>query len=164
MTTYLERPSTSVTDDTPAPRRVPTWVVVSTGVLTVLLVGLGVGDVVMRLSGLGGRLAAVTTETTMASSPAAVPEAPAVVAVPEFSVIATPCAPLSTDGVTADGSVAYCVPLRSTDTYLWSLIPGELVSSSPDPALTICMEQTLRSAADCGEYLARPSNAGDGGR
>ncbi len=163
MTTYLERPSTSVTDDTPAPRRVPTWVVVSTGVVTVLLVGLGLGDVVMRLSGLSGRLAAVT-ETTMASSPAAVPEAPAVVAVSEFSVIATPCAPLSTDGVTADGSVAYCVPLQSTDTYLWSLIPGDLVSSSPDPALAICMEQTLRSAADCGEYLARPSNPGDGGR
>ncbi|MGB3352109.1 MAG: hypothetical protein WBB00_04970 [Mycobacterium sp.] len=162
MTTYLERPSTSVTDDTPPPRRVPTWVVGLTGVVTVLLVGLAVGDVVMRLSGLSGRLASVT-ETTMASSPVAVPEAPAVVAVPEFSVIATPCAPMSTDGVTADGSVAHCVPLQSTDTYLWSLTPGELVSSTPDPALTICMEQTLRSAADCGEYLARPSNPGDGG-
>ena len=163
MTTYLERSSTPVAHDTPPPRRVPTWLVVFTVVVTLLLVGLAAGHVVTQLSSVSGRLAAMT-ETTTAAPSVVQTEAPTVVAVPEFSVIATPCAPLSTDGVTADGSVAYCVPLQSTDTSLWSLTPGELVSSSPDPALAICMEQTLRSAAECGEYLARPSNPGDGGR
>ena len=36
MTTYLERSSTPVAHDTPPPRRVPTWLVVFTVVVTLL--------------------------------------------------------------------------------------------------------------------------------
>lgn len=167
MTTYLEPPATEDVE-TPAiePPRVPKRLTTLTGVATLLLVGLAIGEVTIQLTDLRDRLTA--DPPAPPAAPAPPPPPPAVVAVPEISVIATPCRPFSTEGVTADGSVAYCVPLQSTDTYMWSLYPGELLMptlSSPDadPALGICMEQTLRSEWDCGEYLARPSNPGDGG-
>jgi len=60
------------------------------------------------------------------------------------------------------------MPLQSTGTQLWSLIPAEiqmpaLASSGEDPAVAVCMEQTFQTEPECAGYLARPSNPGGGG-
>jgi len=83
-----------------------------------------------------------------------------------LAVIATPCLPGSSNGTTADGSVSYCERLQDTDTYFWSLYPGDIpnprVEDGSDPTIEICMVQTLRTEPDCLEYLKRPSDPGDG--
>ena len=81
-----------------------------------------------------------------------------------LAVIATPCLAGSTNGTTADGSVAYCGRLQDTETYMWSLNPGDIpapvLDQGQDPAVAVCMVQTERTESDCVEYLKRPSDPG----
>jgi hypothetical protein len=79
------------------------------------------------------------------------------------AVIGASCRPYSNNAVTGDGSVAYCARLADTEAFLWSLYPNDLhVGAGEDPSVAVCMAQTGRAKPECGEYLARPSDPGDG--
>lgn len=167
----------------PGRRRFETWISVAAGAVTLVLLVGAMTDIGMQLSRDAKPAApqnAPASTTDNAPAPAAVTAAsdPSDAATPAppgpeqaVSVIATLCRPNSSNGVTADGSVAYCERLTSTDTYLWSLFPGDIplppgvglgTDQSVNPAVGVCMAQTGRTSAGCLEYLARPSNPGDG--
>lgn len=162
----------------------PRWIAIVTGLLTIVLLASAVALIGMQMSRLSSD-SAVSDETTSdetvsdtvsdsvsESPPPPVapvePPPPGPPPAPPPAVIAAPCLPNSTDGVTVDGSVAYCALLQGTDRFLWSLYPGEVVMPvlafpEQDPAVVVCMEQTLRAEPDCLAYLAQPNNPGNGG-
>lgn len=87
------------------------------------------------------------------------------------AIIGATCLPNSSNAVTADGSAAYCERVQGTDTYMWSLLRGDILYplsgddrlDTPEGlALAVCMTQTERSESDCATYLQQPSNPGDG--
>jgi serine/threonine protein kinase, bacterial len=143
------------------------WIGVAAGVVTVVLLAGAVSAIVTQFS------PGPESKTMQATvhAPVILPEAaaPAPLPPPEpaapwpVAVIGSNCRPYSNDAVTADGSVAHCVNLAASDTFLWSLFPDELrVPIGADPSTAVCMAQTGRSGPDCVEYLARPSDPGDG--
>ena len=159
-----------------------TWVGVAAGVLTLLLVVGAIVGIAMQLSGSPESItagpaststSAAAPEPSASAEPAepAAPAPPAVPAVRPVAVIGTPCLPNSTAGSTADGSTAFCSRFTPNGATMWSLVPGDIppfpVGSSAarqaDPATGVCMTQTSRTAAQCAEYLQRPSDPGDGG-
>lgn len=159
-----------------------TWVGVAAGILTLLLVVGAIVGIAMQLSGSPESITAgpaSSSPSAAAPTPSApaepaappAPAAPATPAVRPVAVVGTPCLPNSTAGSTADGSIAYCSRFASTDTTMWSLIPGDIppfpagsaAARQNDPATGVCMTQTSRTAAQCAEYLQRPSDPGDGG-
>lgn len=153
-----------------------TWVGIAAGVVTIVLVVAAMVGIASQLSGRSE--SASVTESSSSTSTTAEASAPPVSVPPPIdtgirppAVIATPCRPNSSVGLTADGSTAYCERLEMTDTFMWSLNQGDIPSPFPvgedptrqgDPAIAVCMSQTDRSAAQCVEYLQRPSDPGDG--
>jgi hypothetical protein len=173
--------------ETPGHRRqCGSWIPIAAGVVTIVLVLCAIVDVGVLLYRQANPAATTTTQPSPPQAPVAAPPpaVPPAAPGPEHSavstvdsaaglaaVIATPCKPNSSNGLTVDGSVAYCEPLESTDTYLWSLFPGTIPTPSTpgdsqgeqaDPAIAVCMTQTGRSQSDCAEYVSRPGNPGDG--
>ncbi|MCV7160677.1 zinc ribbon domain-containing protein [Mycolicibacterium brisbanense] len=145
--------------------RPDSWVAVAVALATVcLLLGAAV-DVWVQLSRVssGGEStseAATTTSTAAEPSPPPAPGAPPPAALPNGpAVIASPCRPGGGNGTTADGSVAYCELLATTDKHLWSLYQGDIpfpdVNDGTDPAVGVCMVQTERTMPDCLDYLKR---------
>jgi hypothetical protein len=152
----------------PSGGRVDSWIALVAGLITVALLAGAGADIWVQLSRAKDNArqtqaaAQSTTTTTSAEAassstgtepPPAEPPAP-----PPLAVIATACRP-GVGGVAADGSPAYCERLTDTDTYLWSLAPGDIpvpdVAPGVDPAVGVCMVQTERTEADCVEYLQR---------
>lgn len=149
-------------------------------------VGIAAGGVTVVL--LAGAFSAIATQFShddsqrIAAAPVAAPVAPAAPTPPTPSVAAPPddaapwpvavigaaCRQGSNDGVTGDGSIAFCVNVRNTESYLWSLFPGPATVSAQsggqptNPSIAVCMDQTERSESDCIDYLKRPSDPGDG--
>lgn len=166
----------------PGRRGFETWIGVAAGTVTLVLLVGAMTDIAMQLSRDAEPSSTPSAQAPVldnSPAPAAVTSVPgptdSSLAPPEptptASVIATRCRPNSSNGVTADGSPAYCEPIASTNTYLWSLVQGDIplpsgVGAGTDqgvnPAVGVCMEQTGRTSTDCLEYLQRPSNPGDG--
>lgn len=161
-----------------AGRRAESWVGIAAGVVTVALLAGAGADIWVQLSRDAAKQTAAAPSTATATStlseaaatssteppaPAPPPDQPP--AVRPVAVIATPCLPGSTNGTTADGSVAYCQRLQDSQTYLWSLYPGDIptpaMQDGEDPAVAICVVQTERTQADCVDYVKRPSDPGD---
>lgn len=157
----------------PSNGRADSWIALVAGLITVALLAGAGADIWVQLSRAKDNArqtqaaAQSTTTTTSAAEssststeppPAAEPPA-APAAPPSPAVIATACQPGAGDGVAADGSPTYCERLTDTDTYLWSLSPGDIpvpaMAQGGDPAIGVCMAQTLRAEADCVEYLQR---------
>lgn len=145
--------------------RPDSWIAVAVALATVcLLLGAAV-DVWVQLSraGSGGESASEAATTTSAAAETSTPSAPGALPMPEASdrpvVIASPCRPGGANGTTADGSVAYCELLATTDKYLWSLYQGDIpfpdVNDGDDPSVGVCMVQTERDMPDCVDYLKR---------
>jgi hypothetical protein len=162
-----------------AGRLAETWVGLAAGLVTVALLAGAGADIWVQLSRDAAKQTATAqvsstspstptpTEaaaTTSSSEPPLPPPPPEPPAVRGLAVIATPCLAGSTDGTTADGSVAYCGRLQGTETYMWSLNPGDIpapvIDQGQDPAVAVCMVQTERTELDCVEYLKRPSDPG----
>jgi serine/threonine protein kinase, bacterial len=150
------------------------WIGVAAGVVTVVLLAGAASAITTQFSG-GETARTTTTPAAVAAAPPAPP--PAVAPAPgpppdnaspwPVAVIGAACRPNSNNAVTADGSIAYCVNVRETDAYLWSLFPGDLglpggQDPAADPSIAVCAAQTQRTEADCVEYLMRPSDPGDG--
>ncbi|MEE6169092.1 MULTISPECIES: hypothetical protein [unclassified Mycolicibacterium] len=145
--------------------RPDSWIAVAVALATVcLLLGAAV-DVWVQLSrpGSGGESASEAATTTSApaeTSPPAAPGGEPTPAAPDRPVvIASPCRPGGGNGTTADGSVAYCELLATTDKYLWSLYQGDIpfpdINDGDDPSVGVCMVQTERDMPDCVDYLNR---------
>ena len=159
-----------------AGRLAESWVGLAAGLVTLALLAGAGADIWVQLS----RDAAKQTATAQVSATSTSTPTPAEAAAtsssaeppppPEspvergLAVIATPCLAGSTNGTTADGSVAYCERLQNTETFMWSLNPGEIpapaIEPGQDPAVAVCMVQTERTELDCIEYLKRPSDPG----
>lgn len=151
-----------------------TWVGIAAGLVTILLVVGAIVGIMVQLSGGSGSSAGAPTQTSpsttaaaqtsTAPSGSATPSVTVDASTPVVAVIGTACRPNSTNATTADGSTAYCQQLPSTRAYMWSLYPVDIPEPAQgvDAAVAVCMEQTGRSPAQCGEYLQRPSNPGDG--
>ncbi|MEZ0358103.1 DUF2510 domain-containing protein [Mycobacterium sp. SA01] len=137
-------------------RRTESWVALVAGLITVALLAGAGADIWVQLSRDATTPSAATApsappaETTSSSAPV---EPPA----PGPAKVASPCRPDTVGGVAADGSPTYCERLAGTDTYLWSLSPGDIpmpdVGQGGDPAVGVCMAQTGRTEAGCLEYL-----------
>lgn len=148
------------------------WIGVGAGVVTVILLAGAVSAIATQFSPTPEPQIPVTaTVVPIEAAPAPLPPLPPPPPPPELTapwpvaVIGSNCRPYSNDAVTADGSVAHCVRLADPDTdiFLWSLFPDELrVPGGADAPTTVCMTQTNRTVPDCAEYLARPSDPGDG--
>jgi hypothetical protein len=170
-----------------AGRLAETWVALAAGLVTVALLAGAGADIWVQLSrDAAKQTAAAQNSSTSTSSPTpsdAVatsssteppppelppepPPEPPPPAEPGPAVIAAPCLPNSTNGTTGSGAVAYCGRLEGTQTYLWSLYPGDItnpqVGDSANPAIGICMVQTAQTENECVEYLTRPNYPGDG--
>lgn len=150
------------------------WIGVAAGVVTVVLLAGAASAIATQFSS-GGTNPSATPAAAAASPPPAPvvapppPPGPAPDAASPWpvAVIGSTCRPNSNNAVTADGSIAYCVTLRDTSTYLWSLFPGAIrlpagQDPATDPSIAVCTAQTQRTDADCAEYLKRPSDPGDG--
>ena len=88
-----------------------------------------------------------------------------------LAAVGAPCPPGSINGVTADGSVAYCELLPDTGTYVWSLYQGDIESpylpgtdplEREDPGIAVCMDQTEKSRAECDALLPPQTNVNRG--
>jgi hypothetical protein len=156
----------------PARRRPEFWFGTAAALVTLLLLVGAAADIWIQLSRDAEAKQTPASQSSTAPSPsegaASSPAQPTPAALPPgaVAVIATHCHPNSSTSTTGDGSVAYCERLQSTDTYLWSLYPGEIrlpeVDDGGDTALGVCMVQTEQSSDQCAEYLQRPSYPGDG--
>jgi hypothetical protein len=79
------------------------------------------------------------------------------------------------NGMTSDGSVAYCERVRDTERCMWSVCEGDITvaragggeaGDRADGAVAVRMQQTGRSTSDCvrlSSATQRPSDPGDGG-
>jgi Protein of unknown function (DUF2510) len=143
----------------PSGGRADSWIALVAGLITVALLAVAGADIWVQLSRAKDNAkdnqatAATTTSAAAASSTSSTePAAPSPVV-----VVASRCEPGSGNGVAADGSATYCERLADTDSYLWSLSPGDIpmpdVGQGGDPAVGVCMAQTGRTEPDCVEYL-----------
>ena len=89
------------------------------------------------------------------------------------AVIGATCLLHSSNGMTSDGSVAYCERVRDAERYMWSMSEGDITfaragdgetGDRADAAVAVRMQQTGRSTSDCVGYRQRPSDPGDGGQ
>jgi len=65
--------------------------------------------------------------------------------------------------VDLDGVRVYCARMESSDSFVWSRVPGVLsMPQYGDWQATVCVQQTGRTAADCTAEIARASYWGDG--
>lgn len=152
--------------------RTERWIGAIAGVVTVVLLAGAISAILTRYAPdtTQDRLAVPAISSVAVGPPAAsdIKSAPPQPDNPwPVSIVGAPCLPKSGNSVAADGSVTYCVNLYDTATYLWSLIPDQGVvtnqsAGGSDPSIALCIAQTGRSAADCAEYLTRPSAPGDG--
>lgn len=152
-----------------------TWVGILAGLATIVLVigaTVGIASQLSTSASSKSSQASTSAPETAVASPGLPPPPPSAEPIAGgVAVIGTPCLPNSSDGVTADGSVAHCETLRATGTTMWSLFAGDVPSPYPpgidprsmgEPAVAVCMAQTARTADQCAEYLSRPSDPGDG--
>ncbi|AKK26611.1 hypothetical protein AB431_07790 [Mycobacterium sp. EPa45] len=152
----------------PSGGRADSWIALVAGLITVALLAGAGADIWVQLSRAKDNARekqaaaqSTTATTTSAEASSTSTEAPPAEppAAPSPVVIATACQPGGLTGVAADGSPTYCERLADTDTYLWSLSPGDIpmpdVAQGGDPAVGVCMAQTGRTEADCVEYLQR---------
>jgi hypothetical protein len=155
----------------PAGRRPEFWFGTVAALVTLLLLAGAAADIWIQLTRDAETKQTTASQSSTPLSPSEVaaaspaPPPPAAPPAEAVAVIATPCHPNSSTSSTGDGSVAYCERLESTDTYLWSLYPGDIplpeVEDGGDPAMGVCMVQTEQSNDQCDEYLQRPSYPGD---
>ncbi|WP_431233271.1 DUF2510 domain-containing protein [Mycolicibacterium psychrotolerans] len=143
-------------------RRPESWVALIAGLITVALLAGAGADIWVQLSRDATKPSAATTSSTSTTSSTPPTEtasssATPAPAAPRPAAVASPCQPGTGDGVAADGSPTFCERLADTDTYLWSLSPGDIpmpdVGQGGNPAVGVCMAQTGRTEADCLEYL-----------
>lgn len=170
-TAWSEHVADNALLSTDAPPRggVERWIGVTAGVVTAVLLAGAASAVVTAFSRTSEADAVRTTTVTAPPPPEPVAPQPIAPAPPPdaapwpVAVIGAHCRPHSNNAVTNDGSVAYCVTVAGTDGYLWSLYP-DVVETLPgeDPSVAVCMAQTDRSDLECADYLARPSDPGDG--
>lgn len=159
-----------------AERRYFDWVgIAATLVAAVLIVG-AVSTAIIYFSRLDERSSAAALSqpplpplnVAPGPSPAAPAQFPptAKSALP-LAAVGAPCPPGSVNGVTADGSVAYCELLPDTGTYVWSLYQGDIESpylpgtdplEREDPGIAVCMDQTEKSRAECDALLPPQTN------
>jgi Protein of unknown function (DUF2510) len=149
-----------------------TWVGIAAGLVTVVLITGAISAVAIQFSRNAETPPATMAQPTAGSPPVnsvlpppPIPPVPASEP-PAVAVIGKDCRPNSANSKTGDGSVAFCEPLEDTNTYLWSLYPGQIPtpasSAMGDPAVAVCMEQTLQSDSECLDYLRQPSDPGNG--
>lgn len=145
------------------------WIGVAAGVVTAVLLTGAVSAVVTQFSRTSDPAPSAMTTTVTAAPAEPLPPQPAPASPPPdadpwpVAVIGSSCRPRSNNAVTGDGSIAYCASVAGTDGFLWSLYPNDILAlDGQNPAVTVCMTQTARPEADCAEYLARPSDPGDG--
>lgn len=92
-----------------------------------------------------------TASPTTAAAPGAV------------AVVGSGCYSGSTPVVDLDGVRVYCARMESSDSFVWSRVPGVLsMPQYRDWQTTVCVQQTGRTAADCTAEIARASYWGDG--
>lgn len=152
----------------PSGGRVDSWIALVAGLITVALLAGAGADIWVQLSRAkdAAREKQAAAQTTTTSTPTSAVAASTTIsepppaeppAAPVLVRVATPCQPGSAEGIAADGSATYCARLADTDTYLWSLTPGDIpmpdVGQGGDPAIAVCMAQTERTEAGCVEYL-----------
>ncbi len=150
------------------------WIGVLAALVTVVLIAGSISAIVTQFSGRDDPTAVATSQSEPPSQlpgPAAPPEPTTPTAARLVAVIGSKCLPRSTNGLTADGSVAYCGRWQNSSTYLWSLFPGDIPSpdtagvdpsGQEDPSVAVCMNQTSRTKQQCDTYLQLPSDPGDG--
>jgi len=138
------------------------WIALVAGLITVALLAAAGADIWVQLSRAKDKQATAQTTTSSSSSaatssPTGEPPPAEPPAAQSPVVVASRCQPGSGNGVAADGAATYCERLADTETYLWSLSPGDIpmpeVAQGGDPAVGVCMAQTGRTEADCVEYL-----------
>ena len=87
-------------------------------------------------------------------------------------MIGASCLLHGSNGMTSDGSVAYCERVRDAERCMWPVCEGDVTfaragdgeaGERADGAVAVRMQQTGRSTSDCVGYLQRPSGPGDGG-
>lgn len=156
-------------------RNADTWLGVAAGLVLVVLVVGAISATAMVLSRNGQPSTAATAEQDW--PPVLNVEAPATAfpaRVPPTETVSRPlaavggtCPPGSINGVTADGSIAYCNFLADANSYLWSLYPGDIDSPYPpgtnardreDPGIAVCMAQTGKSRTACDAQLPKPQS------
>ena len=88
------------------------------------------------------------------------------------AVIGATCLLPRSDGMTSDGSVAYCERVRDAERCMWSVCEGDITfaragdgeaGDRSDATVAVRMQQTGRSTSDCVGYRQRPSGPCDGG-
>ncbi|BBN48388.1 hypothetical protein [Mycobacterium avium] len=89
---------------------------------------------------------------------------PTTAAAPDAAaVVGSGCYAGSKPAVDVDGVRVYCARMESSDSFVWSRIPGVLAMPQyGDWQTTVCVQQTGRNAADCAAEIARAVNWGDG--
>jgi hypothetical protein len=151
-------------DPPPRARRsyTETWVGIAAGVVIVVLIVGAISATAISFSG-NNKVARETINQPQQAvlPPAAVPPAqypPAPSRGRPLAVIGGSCPADSINGVTTDGSTAYCELLPDTNTYMWSVYPGAIDSPYPpgtdpsqreDPGIAVCMAQTQQSRTQC---------------
>jgi hypothetical protein len=156
------------------------WIGVLAALVTVVLIAGAISAIATQFSGKDDPSPVATAQSEPPrqlpdAAPPPVPrtsQGPATPAAARLiAVIGSKCLPKSTNGVTADGSVAYCGRWQNSSTYIWSLFPGDIplpdapgvdASGQDDPSVVVCMSQTARTKQQCDTYLQRPSDPGDG--
>jgi hypothetical protein len=161
-------------------RRYLDWVGIAAGLVAgVLIVGV-VSTTVIHFSRLDERAPAAAPSQpplpplNVAPGPSAAAPAqfpPTATSALPLAAVGASCPPGSINGVTADGSVAYCELLPDTGTFMWSLYQGDIESPYPpgtdplqreDPGIAVCMDQTEKSRAECDALLPPQTNVEEG--
>ena len=87
-------------------------------------------------------------------------------------MIGASCLLHGSNGMTSDGSVAYCERVRDAERCMWPVCEGDITfaragdgeaGDRADATVAVRMQQTGRSTSDWVGYRQRPSGPGDGG-
>jgi serine/threonine protein kinase, bacterial len=108
----------------------------------------------------------VSPATTAGASPSAAPAA---------AVVGADCAPVGSDGTTANGNTVYCSTLEGTGASIWSVTQGVVpaptitvttqatdapVAADEESPVRVCMQETGRTLRDCLEAIRASNRAG----
>lgn len=105
----------------------------------------------------------MTTSSPMAALPTATVTRSTVFGPGAVAVVGSGCFSGSTPVVDPDGVRVYCARMESSDSFVWSRIPGVLpMPNDRNWDTALCVQQTGRTVTDCGAQIARATYWGDG--